>query len=428
MEPERDSSSSRVRAGRALSVIATSLTIILLACILYLRPDLVLPVVPKSPSGTAPRTVYSIASIEFVTQSVGWLVAQRAGGGLVLLHTADGGRNWTRQLSVASVADAMHLQFFDRRAGVLALVGARPTLYRTSDGGRTWNATRVLGDRARALSWSFVDPNDGWMLATKESRSPAYLFRTRDGGQTWSDLGPPVAAPDQAFGVQFTSVSDGWLATAGSGAYAYGSSDSGATWTRRVLPTIRDFPRAGRFFVDVQRTASQGAVASVVAFTEYHGRLGGGGSIRRFPPLAVPLYDGSRPNNYIYQTLINQVIDGPFSNLQAPETELLSTVDGGTHWAAIHPPSPTGALGYVDAVRWWWVNKGRWATSSDAGVTWTAPRKGALSEPMPGTLQVLESGHGWYAGLSSDSLLVTADGGDHWSRLRPALLQTMAAP
>ena len=76
-----------------------------------------------------------------------------------------------------------------------------------------------------------------------------------------------------------------------------------------------------------------------LAFSEFRGRIGNTGMIRSFPPVAVPFYDGSRPNNYVYQTLINQVIDGPNANLQAPRAELLSSVDGGSSWSVTEPPS-----------------------------------------------------------------------------------------
>jgi photosystem II stability/assembly factor-like uncharacterized protein len=144
------------------------------------------------------------------------------------------------------------------------------------------------------------------------------------------------------------------------------------------------------------------------------GRGGVGGTIRQFPPLAVPFYDGSRPNNYIYSTMIDQVVGGPNAAVQAPLAELLRSVDNGATWAAIEPPALSGTLGFASKSSWWWVDTGVWSSSTDGGLTWVRRPVAGLIAPLPGSLQVLDSDHAWFAGLTKHALETTSDGGRHW--------------
>jgi photosystem II stability/assembly factor-like uncharacterized protein len=428
MEADFDSTSSRARVRRALTVIAVSMIVIVCAVVLYLSPTPPLFSAQGDKNGDGTHAAYGISAIDFVSPRTGWVVARLALGDLALLNTTDGGRSWTRQLSVASAGHAPYIKFFTTSNGVFALLGTRPLLYRTSDGGKTWTLRPALNPGAAVVSWSFVDGDHGWMLASKDGTTAPSLYRTEDGGDSWSDLGPPVKPPDQAFGIQFSYLTTGWLATAGSGPYAYRTDDSGATWSRVPLPAGPDFPRVGRFFVDVQQTVRGGAIASVVAFVDYRGRIGSGGVIRRFPPLKVPFYDGSRPNNYVYQTLINQVVGGPFSNLQAPRSELISSIDNRAGWVLIEAPAPTGTIGYADETHWWWINAGAWSSSANAGATWTQRRNVGVVEPMPGTLRMMDRSHAWLAGSSSPTLQTTSDGGLHWRRVDLPPLQAVPTP
>jgi photosystem II stability/assembly factor-like uncharacterized protein len=399
------------RVGRAVALMAASILGIAMAAVLFLHPNLL-------PSGVAvteaQRVPFHASAIDFVSPYTGWVVVDFATGDYALLRTTDGGLSWSRQLSGPAQGSPHYLKFFDVAGGVTALVGTRPVLYRTSDGGRTWTSIPALSNRSTALSWSFVDSDHGWLLADPQTGSPPRLYRTEDRGWTWKDLGPPAGAADEAFGARFSFLTTGWLATAGSGAYAYKTDDFGDTWQRVSLPAPRGAEGGGRYFVDVQQTSGLGAIASVVYFPPYLGRTGSSGRVRQFPPLDVPFYDGSRPNNYIFPTLIDQVVGAPFSAVQRPFAELLSSVDDGATWVPIEAPALTGTLGYADASRWWWIDAGAWAGSADGGVTWSRSTRTGGIEPLPGSLDVLDRDHAWFAGMSTAALETTSDGGKHW--------------
>jgi photosystem II stability/assembly factor-like uncharacterized protein len=433
MEIDRDFdwTPQRGRARRAIVLIAASLLSITAAGTAFLQPSL--PSFMSGSSTKAPlmHAAYRVAAVDFVDRSTGWVVALLKSGDYAIMHTTDGGLTWTRQLSAPSDGRAHYVKFFNHSVGIFALLGTRPLLHRTADGGRTWSQLLAVDTPGNVVSWSFVDSDHGWMLVTDPGRaapSRMRLYRTVDGGRLWTDLGPPVDAPDQAFQIHFSYLTTGWLTSAGSGAYAYKTNDFGATWSRVALPAPPGgWPRSGQFFVAVQPTSGAGAVASVVYFPPIKGRTGIGGTVRAFPPLTVRGFDGGRPRTFLYATVIDQVAGGPYTQDQAPNQSQLSTVDNGVTWAVIGPPAPTGAIGYFNASNWWWIGAGLWSSSNDGGVTWTGPRGTGVVEPVPGSLQVLDRDHAWFAGStpSKPVLQSTDDGALHW---RTVVLPAIEVP
>jgi photosystem II stability/assembly factor-like uncharacterized protein len=426
IEPDVAMSPLGARARRALALMGLSVVVLVVISIAYTRPP-----APDSGSGSvvnAPAAVstYQVTTVDFVSPSAGWVVASFDSGDFTVLHTSDGGRSWHGQLSGPTREHAVFLKFFDEAVGVFALVGARPLLYRTADGGRSWTTRAALTASSVVLSWSFVDSWHGWMLVSEATAtpSPARLYRTQDAGLSWTDLGVPVQAPDVAYQVQFSYNTTGWLTTAGSGPYAYKSSDFGETWQRIPLAApAGGWPRSGQFFVTVQPTIGSGLVATVVNFAPIKGRTGIGAIIRAYPPLVVRAFDGGRPHTYTYSTFNDLVTGGPFAQEQAPNQVQLASVDGGASWSPIQVPSATGAIGYFNVRDWWWVGSGTMSRSFDGGVTWSGVEGTGVVEPLPGSLQVLDQNHAWFAASEPLPLLeTTADGGGRWRMiLLPAM-------
>ncbi len=410
----------RARARRALTLIAASIVVIAVAGVRFVQP--VLPSFGSQTPSRAAASTYQVAAVDFVRPSTGWVAAVFESGNYMVLHTSDGGRSWDPQLSGPTHDHSVFLKFFDDGAGVFALVGARPLLYVTADGGRTWISRPALKASLFAVSYSFIDSQYGWMLVKDNTNaaSPTTLYRTSDGGVSWADLGAPVLHSDQAFEVQFSYLTTGWLTSASTGPYAYKSSDFGETWQRVPLPAPRNgWMQAGQFFVTVQPTIATGLVATVVPFAQVKGRTGIGGQIRSYPPLTVRAFDGGRPHTYTYTIANDLVTGGPYAPGPAPDQVQLASIDGGATWSVIQLPSTRGAVGYFDVRDWWWVGSGTMSRSFDGGVTWSRIEGTGVAEPFPGSLQVLDSKHAWLAAMEPlPALEATGDGGLRW-RLVP---------
>ena len=426
----QDSPVRSARALRAVGLIAVSVLVIILTGLAYVRPTFGgarAPVAPALPAA------YQLASVDFVSSTNGWFVATFDSGRFALLHTGDAGRTWTRQLSGATNERGVYMRFFDSTHGVFALVGNQPLTFRTSDGGRTWSSRRTIDSSAYVQSVSFVDPQHSWSLVRSETPSGVVeLFRTRDGGATWTNLGTPVADGDEPYRVQFNDVAVGWLDTVSARPHAYKSIDGGQSWRQVALPAPGGtWPATGEFLVAAQSTHGAGVVATVVNFVPYVGRSGIGAHVIAFPPLTVRAFDGGRPIVYRYGTFIDSLPtsdlrkvetenrSGPHAQGQAPDQVQLGSLDGGLTWKAITPPTAAGSIGYSDARTWWWIGSGASSRSSDGGATWTASRNIGVIQPLPGSLQVLDSRHAWFGAMAGSRAVLekTVDGGTNWEMI-----------
>jgi hypothetical protein len=142
-----------------------------------------------------------------------------------------------------------------------------------------------------------------------------------------------------------------------------------------------------------------------------------------YPPLKVGTFDGGQSVTYIYADIspyryasIEYVNPGPFMTTEPVNQYQLSSVDGGHSWSTILVPSNYGAVGYVDALNWWWIGSGARSNSSDAGRTWSDVQVAGVTEPLPGSLQFIDATHAWFGAMAGTRPLLEAtdDGGVHW--------------
>jgi photosystem II stability/assembly factor-like uncharacterized protein len=439
MEPEEDLGTPprAARVGRALALMAVSVLVIGIATIAYAHPRLSLGSDRSSQgaSVSASQPAYRLAALDFVDPSTGWVVAELASHDFAVLHTADAGRTWTRQLSGALSDVGEYARFFDPLHGVIVVLGSHAMILQTADAGKSWvRRDRVIDGRS-VLSAEFVDPNHGWLLVQvqRTDAGPAFeiLYRTSDAGVTWDDLGDPVMAGDWAFRVVFADAHRGWLYSLSDKPYAYASLDGGVTWRRVTLPA----PRAGwpaapagsllseEFFVAARPTIGAGVAAAVVPIAPPKGRSSDGVTLVGYPPLTVRAFDGGGAVTIMYTTFgdwspyrYTSILSEAGVLPVAPDQVELSSLDGGLSWKAASVPSAYGAIGYADALDWWWVGAGSWATSADGGITWTGIRPLSVPPPLPGSLQVLDADHAWFGtmGSSTPLLQATDDGGHDW--------------
>jgi len=115
-------------------------------------------------------------------------------------------------------------------------------LVATADGGKNWQLQATLAGTIHSVE--FVSTVDGW-VATDTG-----LYATHDGGRTWQ---PVAGAPDGADRVDFVDSQHGWIAATKQGVLATG--DGGRHWTQTTEPCYSGdafaHPTAGLFdFVD----------------------------------------------------------------------------------------------------------------------------------------------------------------------------------
>jgi photosystem II stability/assembly factor-like uncharacterized protein len=429
-EDELQSLSSTSRSPRALTLIALSILAISVAGIAYVRPAVSLDASTPGPVEKPPKS-FQLASVDFVTPAIGWVVMERPPQDFALLRTADAGETWTRQLGGPAGEIGEYARFFDAAHGVLVLLGPQAAIYQTSNGGGTWSRHKLSQGGGYIWSADFVDPSHGWLLA-QASTEGEVLYRTDDGGATWTSLGSPVAFSDWAYRVVFANVSDGWLYSHSTEPYAYKTSDGGASWDHVALPAPPGgWPSvqgglisAGDFFVAVHPTGGSGVITTVVGVASRNGRLRVGGVLLGYPPLRVSTYDGGRPITTVYADVspyryssTEHVSLGPFAATEPANQFHMSSVDGGLSWHPVMTPSDSGALGYIDALNWWWIGSGLGSTSVDAGRTWTETRGLGVPAPLPGSLQFIDSNHAWFGATAGARSLIEAtdDGGIHWA-------------
>ena len=431
VEADYDVPVEPARARRGLSVILISLLVIALTGLAYVRPFF--GAAPAPPAPAVPAT-YQLAAVDFVAPTTGWFAATFDSGRFAIVHTRDAGRSWARQLTGATDHRAVYMHFFDSAHGVVALIGAQTVMFRTGDGGRTWSSGRATPAGAFVMSMSFVDPLHGWLLirAGTHTALAGELVRTLDGGTTWTNLGSPVVPTDQVYRARFNDQQVGWLDSLSARPYAYKSVDAGATWRQVPLPPPSGgWPATGQFFISAQATQGIGVIATVVRFAPTSGRSGTGGQVVSYPPLTVRTVDGGVPVFHSYATFVDVIPNvgltaaatknwsGDSAQVQAPNQVQLGSLDGGSTWSVIAPPSAPGAIGYSDAQNWWWIGSGAWSTSTDGGTTWTPYRNVGVVQPLPGSLQVLDAGDAWFGAMAGTKGVLenTSDGGVHWQMI-----------
>ncbi len=211
-------------------------------------------------SGTTAR----LRGVSAVTEKVAWA----SGSAGTVLRTIDGGDHW----QLVSPGAASDLDFRDihgvdeRKAYALSIgEGEKSRIYKTTDGGATWKLQFtnrepkgffdgfVFWDADNGIAFS--DPVEGRFL----------IIRTTDGGSNWTPTpreSMPIALPDEAaFAASGTSIvvagrNDVWIATGGSAARVFHSTDRGLTWSAAKTPIASGAASAGIFSIYAASTES----------------------------------------------------------------------------------------------------------------------------------------------------------------------------
>jgi photosystem II stability/assembly factor-like uncharacterized protein len=194
-----------------------------------------------------------------------------SGSGGTVARSADGGQSW----ELVQPSDVGELDFRDVHAfswdhAVLMSAGesTASTLYRTEDGGASWQL--IATNQAPKGFWdgiAFWDEQHGLLVGDPVGGRLTVMYTT-DGGRSWSTL-PSASAPESiegefAFAASGTSVALqpgglAWIATGGSRAQVYRSTDFGQSWQAVSTPISAGSAGAGIFSIAF-RDAHNGVV------------------------------------------------------------------------------------------------------------------------------------------------------------------------
>ena len=317
------------------------------------------------PARLAPPDDACLCDVAFVDPRHGWAVGDHG----VILHTIDGGRQWSPQESgVACTLNSVC--FIDDRIGWAAGGMAWPFLHDTSgvvlatrDGGATWQRVPVLLPALHKIR--FVTDRQGWAIGCSSPMYPGGVFLTRDGGRSWQP-----ATSGGAIGLTAGDLYDGQNAVLG------------GSLARLATISAGDFARKQPSGVTESLPSLRGVHAMQIVPPSYGWLVGDGGWIALTgdggnswrPPLGKPP---------AYASLFD------FAAV---------AVRGGKCWIAGTPGS-------------------RIFSTPDAGRTWTATPTG-ITVPLR-AIAFADDDHGWAVGQLG-TILATSDGGQSWQRQRAA--------
>lgn len=189
------------------------------------------------------QTAGQIKSMRLLTADVGWVATERT-----LFWTTNGGDSWKDITPKAGQGQGREIIksvfFLDSSSGwVLMAYGggngnAQMEVARTSDAGANWSVAPViipnLDARATTLegdgSIDFIDALDGWLNLAVESSANfrlGLLLATKDGGKTWN-FAP--YSPGVSGVIEFSSLTDGWLAGGPGDQQLYVTHDGSKSW------------------------------------------------------------------------------------------------------------------------------------------------------------------------------------------------------
>lgn len=203
-----------------------------------------------------------------VSSNVAWASGTRG----TYARTTDGGKTWRAGVVAgAEGLDFRDVDAFDAQTAYLLSIGkgASSRIYKTTDGGASWSLqftnktaeaffdAMAFWDRDHGIAMS--DPVDGRFL----------VITTDDGGKTWNPVPaqslPPAIAGEGGFAASGTCItvqgkSNVWLASGGSVARVFRSTDRGRTWQVATTPITSGVESAGIFSITF-KDARRGIIA-----------------------------------------------------------------------------------------------------------------------------------------------------------------------
>ena len=315
-------------------------------------------------------------------------------------------------------------------------------ILRTVDGGSHWDDAGPRGAQPGNWTTFFLDANDAWVASSLQPGSDApdfsvHVYRTTDGGKSWHNAGVVAAGQGWPTSMSFVDASHGWLfmnlggAAGSQGVAFYGTADGGTTWTK--LSEADTSGSAGH----LPLSCSKGAPVFLNSSTGWlPGSCSAGGG-----PFFYVTRDGGRTWHNVAlgspagwgATCMCAMTSLRFSDARngvfvltsyasdgVPESVVYSTTDGGGSWRP-GPSLPAQAYDvfFIDKSHGWTVNpkaNNSLLLTSDGGQHWSTVGPIPSTQGVTG-LQFVTTEIGWASGSepAGNTLIKTTDGGRTWT-------------
>jgi photosystem II stability/assembly factor-like uncharacterized protein len=203
------------------------------------------------------NTTASLRGLSVVNEKVVW--ASGAGG--TVIKTTDGGKAWKVMIVPgAEKLDYRDIEAFDANTAYVLSIGNGESsrIYKTTDGGMTWNL-QFKNTNEKAFFDAIACWDRNTCIAMSDPVNNKYvLVSTKDGGATWAPMDstkmPSAKDGEAAFAASGTCLitqgeNNAFLATGGSDARVFRSSDRGFTWSVANTQIIKGTPGSGIFSI-----------------------------------------------------------------------------------------------------------------------------------------------------------------------------------
>jgi photosystem II stability/assembly factor-like uncharacterized protein len=314
-----------------------------------------------------------------------WAVGVRG----LIVHSADGGKNWQPQTS-GSHAWLNSITFqADGQQGWAA--GDGGTILKTMDGGKSWQP-QASGTQEKLTSITFqADGQQGWAAGWDGT-----ILKTVDGGKSWQSQ--ISETQKELFSITFHADGQQGWAAGGAGAILK-TLDGGKSWQPQISGTQQSWLNSITFQADGQQGWAAGWDGTILK-TEDGGKNW------------QPQTRGSQAG----LTSITFQADGQQGWAAGWDGTILKTEDGGESWQL----QTSGTQEKLTSITFQADGQHGWAASwdgtilktMDGGKSWQPHASGTQKELNSITFQA-DGQQGWAAG-DGGTILKTVDGGKSW--------------
>jgi len=174
----------------------------------------------------------SVAAIDAQTA---WVVGEASvgtGGATygTILRTENGGTTWQRQGNSTSIPNRGLLGIYALDGDIAWVAGSNGTILHTTDGGATW--TQQGEGQIPSVMYQGVyasDENNCWMVGDSPPNTFGTVIKTTDGGETWTQVNYSLTRNNGTGLIMTSGVNPNVVWVSGPGQISY-TNDGGLTW------------------------------------------------------------------------------------------------------------------------------------------------------------------------------------------------------